>query len=122
MGKNNSVDQAYLDAYFLERRGKEIRRFIIAVFALLVGLPISGFAEQIAAFLNASESLNLSEGAISTFGLVINLCGFGILAMWILDGKDYVFPRKQTPLEGTKEEPSKTEQEREANWRTQLKR
>jgi len=94
MGQNSSVDQAYLDAYFLERRGKEIRRFIIAVFALLIGLPISGFAEQIAAFLNASESLDLSEGAISTFGLVINLCGFGILAMWIMDGKDYVFPRK----------------------------
>jgi hypothetical protein len=122
MDQNNTVEHAYLDAYFQERRGKEIRRFIAAVFALFIGLPLSGFAEQIAAFLNASGSLNLSEGAISTFGLVINLCGFGILAMWILDGKDYVFPRKQAPLEGTKEEPSKTEQEREANWRAQLKR
>lgn len=90
-----SVDQAYLDAYFLERRGKEIRRLIIGVIAMLIGLPLSGFAEQIAIFLNASEGLNLSESAISTFGLVINLCGFGILVMWILDGKDYVFPRKR---------------------------
>jgi len=122
MEQNTSVDQAYLDAYFLERRGKEIRRFIIAVFALLIGLPISGFAEQIAVFLNASESLNLTEGAISTFGLVINLCGFGLLAMWILDGKNYVFPRKQAQLEGITEEPAKSEQEREANWRAQLKR
>lgn len=89
------VDQAYLEAYFLERRGKEIRRFIIAVIAMLIGLPISGFSEQIAGFLNASESLNLSKGSISTFGLVINLCGFGIMAMWIMDGKDYVFPRKR---------------------------
>lgn len=122
MEQNTSVDQAYLDAYFLERRGKEIRRFIIAVFALLIGLPISGFAEQIAVFLNASESLNLTEGAISTFGLVINLCGFGLLAMWILDGKNYVFPRKQAQLESITEEPAKAEQEREANWRAQLRR
>ena len=92
---SSSANQAYLDAYFLERRGKEIRRFVIALIAMLIGLPISGFAEHITAFLNASESLNLSESAISIFGLVINLCGFGILAMWILDGKDYVFPRKQ---------------------------
>jgi len=90
-----SVDQAYLDAYFLERRGKEIRRLLIGVIAMLIGLPFSGFAREIAAFLSASESLNLSESAISTFGLVINLCGFGILAMWMLDGKDYVFPRKR---------------------------
>lgn len=94
--KTNSADQAYLDVYFLERRRKEIRRFIIAVIAMLIGLPIAGFAEQITAFLNASESINLSEDAISTFGLVINLCGFGLLAMWIMDGKDYVFPKKQT--------------------------
>lgn len=124
MAQNNtgSVDQAYLDAYFLERRGKEIRRFVIAVIAMLIGLPISGFAEQIAAFLNASESLNLSEGAISTFGLVINLCGFGILAMWILDGKNYVFPRKQVQHERVTEKPAKAEQDREENWRAQLKR
>ena len=122
MEQNSSVDQAYLDAYFLERRGKEIRRFIIAVIAMLIGLLISGFAEQIAAFLNASENVDLSEGAISTFGLVINLCGFGTLAMWILDGKNYVFPRKKVQLEGITEEPAKSEQEREANWRAQLKR
>jgi len=36
----------------------------------------------------------LHQSAVSTFGLVINLCGFAILSIWIMDGKDYVFPPK----------------------------
>lgn len=85
----NSVDQAYVDAYFIERHSKELRRFIIAVIAMVIGVPIAGFAEPIAGYLEVSES------AVSTLGLVSNLCGFGILALWIMDGKDYVFPRKR---------------------------
>lgn len=82
---SKSAEQAYAETYFIERRRKEIRRFIIAVTAMVIGLPIAGFAGPIAGY------LEVSEGAISTLGLVSNLCGFAILAMWVMDGKDYVF-------------------------------
>ena len=54
-----------------------------------IGLPITGFADPITEYLGAPESL------VSAIGMVINLVGFAILAMWVLDGKEYVFPRKQ---------------------------
>jgi quinol-cytochrome oxidoreductase complex cytochrome b subunit len=90
----HKADQDYIDAYFLQRRAKEIRRMLIAVFALIAGGLCAGLAEPIVGFLNESPSLSISQSAVSTFGLVINLCGFAILSIWIMDGKDYVFPPK----------------------------
>lgn len=85
-----SGDQASLDAYFIERRRKEIRRLIIAVFAMVIGVPIAGFAEPIA------EYLEVTKGLVDAMGLIVNLCGFALLAMWIMDGKEYVFPTKRS--------------------------
>jgi len=92
---NELADQSYLDNYFLYRRPKEIQRMIIGVLGLLMGASVMLFADQITVFLNASESLNLSKGAVGNFGLVVNLAGVGILFLWILDGKEYVFPKKK---------------------------
>lgn len=91
---NESVDQSYLENYYLYRRPKEIQRMIIGVFGFLMGASSMLFSEQIAAFLNVSEGVNLSGGDVNTFGLVVNLAGVGILFLWILDGKEYVFPPK----------------------------
>ena len=88
-GTNTQTEQAYLDEYFAARRAKEIRRLIIAVVAMVVGVPIAGFAAPIAAYLEVTETL------VSMFGMGFNLCGFAILTMWIMDGKDYVFPPKR---------------------------
>tara|TARA_R110000823_G_scaffold307587_1_gene430775 strand:+ start:2887 stop:3186 length:300 start_codon:yes stop_codon:yes gene_type:complete len=95
MLSNESADQSYLDNYFLYRRPKEIQRMIIGVLGLLMGASVMLFAEQITVFLNVSENLNLSEGLVSTSGLIVNLAGVGILFLWILDGKEYVFPIKE---------------------------
>lgn len=84
----SAADQQYMDEYFITRRAKEVRKLIIAVVAMVAGVPISGFAEDIASY------LDVAEGLVSVFGLLFNLCGFFILASWIMDGKEYVFPRK----------------------------
>jgi hypothetical protein len=81
-------DQKYLDAYFIVRRGKEIRRFIIALFALIFGGAVALFGDPIAAYLKTEP------GLIKNVALIINVGGFGLLTLWILDGKEYVFPRK----------------------------
>jgi len=57
----HKADQDYIDAYFLQRRAKEIRRMLIAVFALIAGGLCAGLAEPIVGFLNESPSLSISQ-------------------------------------------------------------
>lgn len=83
-------DKQYIDAYFAARRTKETVRMIIALAAMALGLCLASFAEPVAADLGVRDRL------ISILGMVIQLAGFGLLTMWIFDGKEYVFPRKRS--------------------------
>ena len=76
------------DAYFQERRKKEIFALVVALVLLVGGISISIFADAL------SQFTVLSVDFIGNGGMGLNVIGFLLMGRWIMDGKDYVFPVK----------------------------
>ncbi|USD59074.1 hypothetical protein J4N45_11080 [Vibrio sp. SCSIO 43140] len=78
------------NSYAQQRKSQEIFKLVLSLI-LLVGGLVAGF---LSAFIESE--LGLPEKVIGIPALLVNLLGAYGLVQWILIGKEYVFPRKNT--------------------------
>ena len=82
--------QNEIDAYFKQKKQSGILKLIINAFLMIGGLGIMLSASLAGEYLN-SESI---EYVMQGVGLLSNIVGLLAMKHWILEDREYVFPRK----------------------------